>query len=306
MLRPLFIILLLFAGSDVLGQLTYDQVFVDYDSGVVYKNMKVIPVKKIGVGSSELEVLSLRKAMEQGLVTLSERGTASTENVHWVRINNRSGKPLYISSGEIVLGGRQDRMLSKDTILIPDGRDQYVPAMCVEENRWSDKEKKFTYHGYSNSRLRKVMQRSGNQVKIWKEVFDQLDSAKIKNATLAYGAYRLDKKNSTVHQDYLDHFLKRLDSTVIGVICIAGDKVLGTDIFAAANLFRDASSSILAGYIEDAMMVEKELTVNDNEVYFFIDPVLRDEMSQEEYCRKNGKLFKYEGRVFHLTAFPEK
>jgi hypothetical protein len=305
-MRTLFTILFLLTANLLMGQLTYETVFIDFDSAWTYKNLRVIPVRARGIGNNPSEVLTLKNAMEQGLVTLSERGSASTENVHWVRINNRSDKPIFISSGEIVLGGRQDRMLSKDTILVPNGKDQYIPAMCVEENRWSEKEKKFTYHGYSNSRLRKVMDRSGNQVLIWKEIYAQLDSSKIKNPTLAYGALRNDKKNATTHLDYLNYFNSKIDSTILGIICVAGDKILGTDIFAAPNLFKDASSSILAGYIEDAILQKPALTVNDEVVIYFIDPVLRDEFSQQNYCNKNGKLFRYQGKVFHLTAYPEK
>jgi hypothetical protein len=305
-MRTLFTILFLLTANLLIGQLTYETVYVDYDSTWTYKNMKLIPVRAKGPGNYPDQVLTLKKAMEQGLVTLSERGSASTENVHWVRINNRSDKPIFISSGEIVLGGRQDRMLSKDTILIPNGKDQYIPAMCVEENRWSDKEKKFTYHGYSNPRLRRVMNQSGNQVLIWKEVYAQLDSSKIKNPTLAYGALRNDKKNATTHLDYLNYFNSKIDSTILGVICVAGDKILGSDIFAAPNLFKDAASSILAGYIEDAIVQKSEVGVGDEEIKSFINPVLIDETSQKNYCDKNGKLFRYKGKVFHLTAYPEK
>lgn len=305
-MRTLFTILFLLTANLLMGQLTYETVYVDYDSAWTYKNMKLIPIRAKGLGNYPEQVLTLKKAMEQGLVTLSERGSASTENVHWVRINNRSDKPIFISSGEIVLGGRQDRMLSKDTILVPNGRDQYIPAMCVEENRWSDKEKKFTYHGYSNLRLRRVMDQSGNQVLIWKEVYAQLDSSKIKNPTLAYGALRNDKKNATTHLDYLNYFNSKIDSTILGVICVAGDKILGADIFAAPNLFKDAASSILAGYIEDAIVQKQEVRVTDDEIKNFIEPVLIDEPSQRNYCDKNGKLFRYKGKVFHLTAYPEK
>jgi hypothetical protein len=69
-----------------------------------------------------------------------------------IRINR------YISAaGEIIFGGRQDRMIIRDTILNPSEKDQYVPVMCVEEGRWSEKEKKFGYGNYANSDLRKVL-----------------------------------------------------------------------------------------------------------------------------------------------------
>ena len=103
------------------------------------------------------DIISLSQAINQGVATISERGTASTENVHWLRINNKSDKSIYVGSGEIIGGGRQDRMIMKDTILIPTKGDQYVQVMCVEEGRWADKEKKFTYDNFANPHLRKCL-----------------------------------------------------------------------------------------------------------------------------------------------------
>ena len=60
-------------------------------------------------------MISLSQALKKGLATVSERGSASTENVHYLRIHNHSDQTIYISSGEIVSGGRQDRMIAQDT-----------------------------------------------------------------------------------------------------------------------------------------------------------------------------------------------
>lgn len=305
--RLLLISCLLCMVHLVNGQLTYETVFVDYDSAWEFESIRIIPIKAKGQPSGSFSgILTLEKALETGQVTLTERGSASTENVHWVRIRNHSGKPVFVASGEIITGGRQDRMLSKDTVIDPMDKDQYIPAMCVEEGRWSDKEKKFTYYGYSNPSLRKVMDQSGNQVLLWKEIYHQLDSSKIRSPSLAYAAWRYDKKNQVVHSRYLDYFLDKIknsDSTILGVVCISGDKILGTDIFAAPNLFEDAASSLLSGYIEEALKLNRPAIVPDDLVMNFMDMVLTDEVSQEEYCRKNGKLYKYKGKVFHLNAY---
>jgi hypothetical protein len=156
------------------AQLTYETLYVDYDSAWQYKNLKLIPIRpKQGSGNQMPGVISLSQALQQGLATITERGTASTENVHFLRINNRSDKSLLISSGELIAGGRQDRIVAKDTILAPSGKDQYIPVMCVEELRWSEKEKKFVYGNFANPFLRKVLDENKNQVLIWKEISNQ-------------------------------------------------------------------------------------------------------------------------------------
>ena len=94
-------------------EITYDNVYVDYDSAMEFKNLRIIPIRpKHGFGNNAPHVISLSQAIKQGLAIVSERGTASTENVHFLRINNHSDQMIYISSGEIISGGRQDRIVS--------------------------------------------------------------------------------------------------------------------------------------------------------------------------------------------------
>jgi hypothetical protein len=303
-MKALFTLIIFLQSSCIFCQITYQQVYVDYDSSWEFRNLKIIPVR--AKGPATLPVVSLSSAIRHGWVTITERGTASTENVHWLRINNNSDKSLLISSGEMITGGRQDRIVSKDTILEPTGADQYVPAMCVEEGRWSEKEKKFQHAGHTNPSLRKVIDQSKNQLLIWKEIYNQLEAANLHTATLAYSALRTDKKISAEAASYYQFFtnsIRQSDSSMVGFICVTGDKILGTDIFSASNIFYDEVPSILTGYIEAAIVNGRAPKIPDADVKAFADKILSDELQQEEYCRKNGKLFKFRDRVIHVTAY---
>jgi hypothetical protein len=314
MSKALLIVILLLSGKLLSAQLTYNNLQVDYDSALAYKNLKIIPIRpKGGFGTQTRllydysDIVSLGQAIQHGYVTVSERGTASTENVHWLRINNKSNKKIFIGSGEMIMGGRQDRMVSRDTVMAPNGRDQYVPVMCVEEERWSDKEKKFEYNNYANPMLRKVLDQSKNQVVIWKEVSDQLMNSGIKSPSLAYGGRRLDKKFGLQEDDYFKYFFnkfKNTDSTIVGFVCMSGDKVIGSDVFAGTNLFYGELGPMLYGYIEQAIAYGKQpVTVSDEKVKSYLDPILTDEQGQLEYLKKNGKVYKYNGKVIHITGF---
>lgn len=293
------------------AQITYETVFVDYDSAWVFRNLKLIPIRSKGSGPggssvNNSEIISLQQGLKTGVLTISERGTASTENVHWLRLNNRSKKPVFVASGELMIGGRQDRMVTKDTILVPTGKDQYIPVMCIEEGRWSEKEKRFVYANYANPRLRKVLDQTKNQVRIWKEISNQLDSNKITSPTLAYAAPHPDKKMPLYRDEYLSFFLEKFrksDSTIVGFVCISGNKIIGCDAFAGNNLFYSSSDALLPGYIEEAIRFGKTPTVNEDLIKTYMDHFMIDEKTQEQYLKKNGKLYKYNNKVFHLTAF---
>lgn len=300
------LILLLLVVHVTTAQITYQTVAVDYDSVFQFKNLKLIPIRAKSPGNTgRPEVISLQQGIRSGMITLSERGTASTENVHWLRVNNKTNKPVFIASGEVVIGGRQDRMVTKDTVLVPSGKDQYISVMCVEEGRWSDKEKKFVYGNYANPKLRKVLDQTKNQVRIWKEISNQLDSCDINSATLAYAAPHPDKKMVVLKDEYLKFFVDKFqtDSAVVGFIAISGNRIIGCDAFASSNLFMNSMSALLHGYTEEAIRFGKTPDVEDKAVKSYANRFLPDEKSQEEYLKKNGKLYKYNGKVIHLTAY---
>ena len=312
-MKYLFSILLFFSSTTVFTQITYQTVFVDYDSAWQYKNLKIIPIRpKSNPGGfmpmliDNPDIISLSQAINQGLATISERGSASTENVHWLRINNKSDKSIFINSGEMIGGGRQDRMIMKDTILVPTKGDQYVQVMCVEEGRWADKEKKFTYDNFANSRLRKVLDVGKNQVLIWNEIENQLQSGDIKDNTMAYLSRNSDKKIIEMNDDYFRFFkqkFKNSDSTIIGFVCVSGNKIIGSDIFANRSLFYSQLEPLLRGYIDEAIFFPGKGSPDNDKVKDYMDKILTDERSQQEFVNKNGKIFRQNGKVIHITTF---
>src|SRR3982750_4086241 len=151
-MRKAIILTFLLAASlanNCFAQLTYNDLYVDYDSARQFKNLKIIPIRPKKPGAPALPELSntitLSQALANGSVTVRERGTASTDNVHWLSLYNNSGKNVFVSSGEILSGGRQDRMVTKDTLIMAGINRSDLHVMCVEEERWSKKDKPFTY-----------------------------------------------------------------------------------------------------------------------------------------------------------------
>jgi hypothetical protein len=252
------------------------------------------------------DVVTLSQALNKGFVTVTERGSTSFENVHYLRFNTHSNKSVYISGGEIISGGRQDRMIVRDTILHPSEKDQYVPVMCVEEGRWSEKEKKFGYGNYANTDLRKVLDSTHNQVLIWREVDRQLQASGFKNNSLAYLSRYQDKKYIAASDEYYRFFrdkLARTDSNVVGFVAISGDKVIGSDVYNSTDLFYNQADPLLHGYIDEAMTSGAPVTLKDPPVHRYMDKLLKDEASQEAFVKGNGAIFREAGVVVHVNTF---
>jgi len=208
-----------------------------------------------------------------------------------------------------VAGGRQDRMVTRDTIVPAKSGRVDLAVMCVEEERWSEKDKKFAYQQMANTHLRKTLDLGKNQVLIWKEISNQLEEGKVKNKTLAYLSRQQDKNYTALQMEYWNFFKKkfyrplRADSNIVGFVCMTSDKILGSDIFAGTNLFYGELQPMLMGYIEEAIVFGGSCSVADVQVRKYLDQFLKDEKQQEEFVKKNGKLYKAGGKVYHITTY---
>ncbi|MBW1297341.1 ARPP-1 family domain-containing protein [Aquimarina litoralis] len=74
---------------------------------------------------------TLSEAMEKKEVTVKETG-----NVNQLLLDNNSDDYVFIHSGDIVKGGKQDRTISYDVIIPPKAKNVALQSFCVEQGRW--------------------------------------------------------------------------------------------------------------------------------------------------------------------------
>src|SRR4029077_20934246 len=56
--------------------------------------------------------------------------------VNRLGLGNNSKRPLLLLAGEIVTGGKQDRVIGKDRIVPPESDPVDLSVFCVEPGRW--------------------------------------------------------------------------------------------------------------------------------------------------------------------------
>lgn len=77
---------------------------------------------------------TLDEALESGAVKLYETG-----DVNQLEIENLSDREVFVNAGDIVKGGRQDRVLSVSLVIPPKSGKMPIAAFCVEQGRWSQR-----------------------------------------------------------------------------------------------------------------------------------------------------------------------
>ena len=87
------------------------------------------------------------------------------------------------------------------------------------------------------------------------------------------------------------------------ILHLCGGKVIGCEIFADRQLFYDEFEPLLFGYINEAILRGSEPMLVKEEIKEFMDKILTNETLQDEYCKKNGKIFRVNGKVIQVTAY---
>jgi hypothetical protein len=97
---------------------------------VVYENLAVYFIH--GKSAPGKVPLTLDEAMAKGVVNVRE-----TSNVNQLEIENRGVDEVFVQSGDIVKGGKQDRTLMVSLVLPPKSGAVPIASFCVEEGRWN-------------------------------------------------------------------------------------------------------------------------------------------------------------------------
>lgn len=92
--------------------------------------------------------LTLQEALDQNVVQVVE-----TSSVNELEIRNTGDEPIFIQSGDLVKGGRQDRVVTTSFILPPKSGSVPLASFCVEHGRWSQRGAEPAGHFSSSSEV---------------------------------------------------------------------------------------------------------------------------------------------------------
>jgi len=96
----------------------------------VHANLAVYFVHGVSAGGAV--PLTLQEALAKGHVQVVETG-----RVNELQIENTGSEQVFIQAGDIVKGGKQDRVLTVSFLLPPNSGRVPIASFCVEQGRWA-------------------------------------------------------------------------------------------------------------------------------------------------------------------------
>jgi hypothetical protein len=213
---------------------------------LTYKNLTLLPLLTDKVPKTG-DFLVLDEGMDKGLVVINEKGQGGSVNE--LQLENRSDKQLFLMAGEVVLGGQQDRIIGRDTIIPPKGK-QDVPVFCVEHGRWSGDKRFHAGKALAHTKLRNEAN-YGGQGQVWQEVADKNKKRGEANETDTYR--RVAEKTEKDVAAYTTYFSSALRGVagadkVVGWAVALNGKVIAVEQFGAPALYRKMEGKLLRSY----------------------------------------------------------
>jgi len=264
---------------------------------ISYENLTVFPVVS-SYGYDTSDFLTLEEGLSSGEILVREQGaetivrnrdtnrqapiTYGGPSVNQLVLVNRSKRPVLLLAGELVSGGKQDRIIAKDRIVAPSAEPLPLNVFCVEHGRWSAGSQFTVAKTIVHPSVREQAAVKQSQSDVWASVAGgttalaspttpkaapRVSAAEITETARAeaptqsyskiYGSRRVGGSADALVEEVQRRFRKETSGLkgerVVGVVVAYGGEVAWSDIFASDQLFQHYWSKLLRSYAVEAV-----------------------------------------------------
>jgi hypothetical protein len=239
-------------------------------------SLSLTPIVADAPATAKIDVLVLDEAMASKKVHIKEN---AQESVNQLTFINKSEQPVFVLAGEVIIGGKQDRIIGANTI-IPANTTQAVPVFCVEHGRWDVQSEEFaSAKALAHGRLRGQASYA-EQGAVWDEVAKKNEKRKTKSSTDTYRQVAAQQSDGS-----LEKWSKRVDEALakvptadrarmVGYVVALNGSVATVDMFQSPALFKKLESKLLKSYVTEAVDIVAAKDVKAptaKQVHEFID-----------------------------------
>jgi hypothetical protein len=243
-------------------------------------------------------------------------------------LTNNSDRPLILLAGEIVTGGKQDRVVGKDRIVPVKSDPIDLNVFCVEPHRWVETSARFGGLGFAMAqpsvRLKAMAEK--DQQAVWDQVAKSRESvaravpspaAAAVRATSSYakamenGAVqqRVDLMAAPMERNY-ERLMRELRAQkAVGAVVAVNGEIVWADGFASTSLLEKYWPKLVRSYAAEAVssalgQVRLRSTPSTADAQHFLDDfqARRESVESEPGVYRNTEMIGQDFDAFLLTS----
>jgi hypothetical protein len=307
------------------------------EAPIVRGNLAVFPITGASIHDTS-PFLTLDEGIRSGQVTVTEAGEdrgmirpgqpvpprhGNGAEVNRLVLYNNSSRPLLLLAGEIVTGGKQDRVVGSDRIVPADSGPVDLGVFCVEPGRWVASSAKFGSMGVQMAQpsVRTPAMAEQNQGRVWENVrasnarmADNLSAPEAQAAVHGTTSYAKVFASPPVAKAMAQYGGVETDQSIlrelrarkaIGVVVAINGRVMWADVFASTDLLAKYWSKLMHSYVAEAITSGKDAAAPDrSEAEKFINTLGggREVVETESDVFRRSETTGEGYRVFTLTS----
>jgi hypothetical protein len=306
---------------------------------IVSGNLLLFPVvRDDGKSKGETPFITLDEGLKSGEVEVTEAGRARGlvrprgsaqdnrdhvdldrgDEVNTLVLVNHSKRPLLLLAGEIVTGGKQDRIVAKDRIVPADADPIDLTVFCIEPGRWTESSASFGASSKSSMgsfmvqpKVRERAMVDQDQERVWDSVHGAISQMEVAATppitspgshggpasprTLGTSSYAKVMQDSSVSEkvdeaaapvmNAREQVLAQLrDEHAVGVVVAVRGEIIWADLFANTDLLSRYWTKLVRSYAAESLTEgEDHSAPNVADAQRFLDaPSVGTENSQGE------------------------
>src|SRR6266404_6275215 len=255
--------------------------------GIAHGQLAIFPVIAGSIHDTS-GFLTLDEGLRSGAIVVTEGGRLQglrrghhsqpvSDEVNRLWLVNDSDRPLLLLAGEIVVGGKQDRVVAKDRIVPPHGDPVDLSVFCVEPGRWTEKSAAFggLASQMAQPKVRREAMAAKNQQGVWdavavanseavevtSESIEVTSGGPLLQSTTSYAAVADNKAvkqkmaeiSAPIERSYEKVIHELANKNAVGVVVAVNGRVIWADIFASPQLLQAYWPKLIRSYVAEVV-----------------------------------------------------
>lgn len=323
---------------------------------ITHGDLTIFPVVSAKIHDTS-DFITLDEGIRSGEVVVTEVGNLhstmrrrppyqarpySGAEVNRLVLVNNSKHPLILLAGEVVTGGKQDRVVGKDRIVPAESDPVDLSVFCVEHGRWTETSAKFDTHAsvMLQPSVRGKAMAEKDQQKVWDAVGNTraamsanivaapvpsagggsggtVDNRALYvgelNSTTSYAKARENKAVQAQVESIVEPMQKSYESVIkqlrnqnaVGVVVAVKGHIVWADMFASSALLAKYWPKLLDSYATEALTMpgaRGETSIKEAQAFLENWQARHEVVDSEPGLYRQRELVGYKFKAFQLTS----